>query len=199
MYVRDLVREVVAEHAAHELPLVDSLRRLDDDRVIRTLTGRGRRREPLGFGYAELTALVTPVVWLVLDQAARRTVDAAMESVTARGRAGMRRLFRRTRTPAAPDRVLAGLDPAELALVRRHILERAAERGIDPREAEALADGVVARIATAGGEQPAVTDGPDAPPAPDALPAPGAPPARDEPPAPDTPSAPAPLRPPGVS
>ncbi|KOT88633.1 hypothetical protein ADK86_31925 [Streptomyces sp. NRRL F-5755] len=157
------------------MPLVDSLRRLDDDRVIRTLTGRGRKREPLGFGYAELTALVTPVVWLVLDQAARRTVDAAMESVTARGRAGMRRLFRRTRTPAAPapDRVLAGLDPAELALVRRHILERAAERGIDAREAEALADGVVARIATAGGEQPAVTDGPDAPPAPDALRPPG--------------------------
>ncbi|WP_063762956.1 hypothetical protein [Streptomyces rimosus] len=170
MYVRDLVREVVAEHAAHELPLVDSLRKLDDDRVIRTLTGRGRKREPLGFGYAELAALVTPVVWLVLDQAARRTVDAAMESATARGRAGMRRLLRRTgtRAPAAPDRELAGLEPAELALVRRHILERAAERGIGLREAEALADSVVARIATGEGEQPAVADGPAAPPAPDA-------------------------------
>ncbi|WP_244409959.1 hypothetical protein [Streptomyces albofaciens] len=192
MYVRDLVREVVAEHAAHELPLVDSLRKLDDERVIRVLTGRGRRREPLGFGYAELTALVTPVVWLVLDQAARRTVDAAMENVTARGRAGMRRLLRRTRTrtPAAPDRVPAGLEPAELALVRRQILERAAERGIDRREAEALADGVVARIAMAGGEQPAAADGPATP---TAL---SGPTALTDPTAPTTPGT---RRPPGAS
>ncbi|MFH8411361.1 hypothetical protein ACH4FX_42390 [Streptomyces sp. NPDC018019] len=159
MYVRDVVRDVVAAHAAHELPLVDSLRRLDDDRVVRALTRRRRGREPLGFGYAELAALVTPVVWLVLDQAARRTVDAAMESVTARGRAGVRRLLRRA--PAAPDRALTGLGPAELALVRRHILERAAERGIGRREAEALADSVVARIATAPDEQPVAPEEPD--------------------------------------
>ncbi|MFD7663852.1 hypothetical protein [Streptomyces sp. NPDC059788] len=186
MLVRDVVREVVAERAAHELPLVDSLRRLDDDRVVRTLTRRKQHREPLGFGYAELAALVTPVVWLVLDQAARRGVDAAVESVTARGRAGVRRLLRRP--PAAPDRVLPGLGPAELALVRTHILERAAERGIGRREAEALADSVVARIATGRGqEEPAAPEAPDAPHSPDA---------RD---VPDGPHDPDSSRPPGAS
>ncbi|UQA97041.1 hypothetical protein [Streptomyces halobius] len=144
--VRDVVRDVVAEHAAHELPLVDSLRQFDDDRVIRTLARRGRRREPLGFGYAEAAALVTPVVWLVLDQAARRGVDAATERLMRRGRTRLRRLLRRA--PGTPDRVLIELARDELALVRTHILERATERGIDRREAEALADGVVARLAT---------------------------------------------------
>ncbi|MGW1892554.1 hypothetical protein ACWCP6_20300 [Streptomyces sp. NPDC002004] len=161
VFVRDLVRDVVAEHAAHELPLVDSLRKFDDDRVIRILTRQGRSREPLGFGYAEVAALVTPVVWLVLDQAARRAADVATESAMARGRAGVRRLLRRA--PAASDRVLIELAPAELALVRRHILEGAAERGIERREAEALADGVVARIATGRHERPEAPDTPEAP------------------------------------
>ncbi|MEU5013738.1 hypothetical protein AB0G35_26270 [Streptomyces sp. NPDC021749] len=145
--VRDVVREVVAERAAHELPLVDSLRQFDDDRVVRTLGRQGRRGEPLGFGYAEMVSLVTPVVWLVLDQAARRGVDMATENVLARGRAGLRRLLRRA--PAAPDRVLIELARDELTLVRTHILERAVERGLDREEAEALADSVVARLATA--------------------------------------------------
>ncbi|MFI9048325.1 hypothetical protein [Streptomyces sp. NPDC053427] len=145
-YVRDLVREVVGEHAPHELPLVDSLRTLGDDQVVRTLAGGGQKREPLGFGYAEVSALVTPVVWLVLDQAARRTVDRATEGLLARGQAGVRRLLRRA--PDAANRTLIALDPSELALVRTHIVEQATERGADRREAEALADGVVARIAT---------------------------------------------------
>ncbi|WP_286160200.1 hypothetical protein [Streptomyces yunnanensis] len=147
LYVRDLVREVVAEHAAHELPLVDSLRTLDDDRVVRTLTAGGQKREPLGFGYAEVSALVTPVVWLVLDQAARRTVDRATEGLLARGRAGVRRLLRRA--PDTAKHTLIALDPGELALVRTHIVEQATQRGVDRRAAEALADSVVARIATA--------------------------------------------------
>ncbi|HWM38530.1 MAG TPA: hypothetical protein VNS49_15570 [Streptomyces sp.] len=147
VYVRDLVRESVAERAAHELPLVDSLRRFDDDRIVRILTARKRKREPLGFGYAEVAALITPVLWLVLDQAARRGADRATESLLARGRSGVRRLLHRT--PAAPGRVLIELEPDELALVRTQIVERAAERGIERREAEALADSVVARIATA--------------------------------------------------
>lgn len=157
MKVRDLVREVVEEHAPHELPLVDALRRFDDDRVVRTLSRGRQRREPLGFGYAEVAALVTPVVWLVLDQVARRGVDAATEHLAVRGRERMRRLLRRA--PAAPDRELTALGPAELALVRGHILERATERGIDRAAAEALADSVVARLATSAPQEGPETPG----------------------------------------
>ncbi|MFE2218419.1 hypothetical protein ACFW93_41710 [Streptomyces canus] len=142
--IRDLVREVVAERAPQELPLVDSLRTLHDDEVIRTLTRRGQGREPLGFGYAELTALVTPVVWVVLDQVARRTIDKATDSAITRSRARLRRLIcRRT----VPDQVLPVFTPPELTVLRAHILQNAAERGIAPQDAEALADSVLARIA----------------------------------------------------
>ncbi|MFE5325468.1 hypothetical protein ACFRCG_03480 [Embleya sp. NPDC056575] len=158
--VRDLVREVIAERAPQELPLVDSLRTLDDDQVIRTLTRRRQGREPLGFGFAELAVVLTPVVWVVLDQVARRTVDAATDGAIARGRTRVRKLL--GRDPVPPPREFPELTPSELDLLRRHILERAAERGIGRREAEALADSVVARIATESDH-----DRPDAPESPD--------------------------------
>ncbi|MFJ6748519.1 MULTISPECIES: hypothetical protein [unclassified Streptomyces] len=149
--VRDVVRDVVAEHAAHELPLVEGLCRYDDDRVIRTLTRSRPREEPLGFGYAEAAALVTPVVWLVLDQAARRGVDVLAEHLAAQGRGRLRRLLRRA--PQTPARVVIELEPGELALVRQHIVARATEQGIGPQEAEILANAVVARLATTGHEE----------------------------------------------
>lgn len=148
--VRGVVRAVVAERASHELPLVEALWQLDDEQAVRILGGRGERREPLGFGLAEVTGLVTAVVWLVLDQAARRAVDTATDSAIERSRSGLRRLLRRT--PAEPPRLVPEWDRAELAAVRAQIVERAAERGIEDSEAQALADAVVAHLATADPE-----------------------------------------------
>ncbi|WP_265562187.1 hypothetical protein [Streptomyces hygroscopicus] len=144
--VRDVVRAVVTECAPHELPLVEGLLRFDDDKAVRVLAGRGARREPLGFGLTEATGLVTPVVWLVLDQAARRAADAATDGLIERGRAGLRRVLRRG--PGDPPRTLPALEPDQLAVVRTQILQRATEHGITAREAEAIADAVVARLAT---------------------------------------------------
>lgn len=158
--IRDLVREVVAECAPQELPLVDSLRTLDDDEVIRTLTWRGQGREPLGFGYAELTALVTPVVWVVLDQVSRRTIDVATDSVITQSRARLRRLMRRR---TVPNQVLPVFTPAELTVLRAHILENAAGRGIALQDAEALADSVLARIAAGTRPSPPPSETPAEP------------------------------------
>lgn len=166
--VRDVVREVVTERAAQELPLLDALWPMDDQQVVRILAGRGERRQPLGFGLVEVTGLVTAVVWLVLDQAARRAVDSAVDGVIQRSRTGVRRLLRRS--PAEPPRTVPELDRDELAAVRTQILERAIERGIDPEEARTLADAVVVQLATAGsgsaddaGPSGAGGDGPAAP------------------------------------
>ncbi|MFI8895735.1 hypothetical protein [Streptomyces paradoxus] len=145
--VRDVVRAVVTERAPHELPLVEGLFRFDDEEAVRVLDGRGPRREPLGFGLAEATALVTAVVWLVLDQVARRALDAAADGLVERGRSGLRRVLRRSAT--APPRTLPDLDRAQLSLVRTQILRHATERGIDADEATSLADAVVAHLATA--------------------------------------------------
>ncbi|GAA2403155.1 hypothetical protein [Streptomyces coeruleofuscus] len=148
--VRGVVRAVVTERASHELPLLEALWPLDDERAVRILAGQGARREPLGFGLAEVTALVTAVVWLVLDQAARRAIDTAADSAIERSRSGLRRLLRRA--PAEPPRLLPEWDRAELAALRVQIVDRAVERGIDGSEAQALADAVVAHLATADPE-----------------------------------------------
>ncbi|CAM5745966.1 hypothetical protein ACIGPN_01740 [Streptomyces afghaniensis] len=154
--VRGVVRAVVTERASHELPLLEALWPLDDERAVRILAGQGVRREPLGFGLAEATGLVTAVVWLVLDQAARRAIDTAADSAIERSRSGLRRLLRRA--PAEPPRLVPEWDRTELATVRAQIVERAAERGIDGAEAQALADAVVAHLATAEPESPEPSD-----------------------------------------
>jgi hypothetical protein len=136
---------VVAERAPQELPVVEGLFRLDDARAVRVLAGSGARREPLGFGLAEAGALVTAVVWLVLDQVARRAVDAAADGVVGRARAGLRRVLRGG--SAEPPRSLPELDRAQLTRVRAQILRRAAEQGLDDRTAQTLADTVVAHLA----------------------------------------------------
>ncbi|MEV4442700.1 hypothetical protein AB0K09_27535 [Streptomyces sp. NPDC049577] len=146
--MRDVVRESVAEHAPHELPVVDGLLGFDDEHVVRVLSGQGDRREPLGFGYAEVTAVVTSVVWLVLDQVARQAAEKVADGVVGKGRAGLRRVLRRG--AVVPPRVLAELDREQLTLVRARIVERATSQGLAGPDAEALADGVVARLAMEG-------------------------------------------------
>ncbi|WP_446038542.1 hypothetical protein [Streptomyces sp. SID1121] len=190
-----MVRDVVAERAAHELPLVDGLRELNDERVVQVLSGGGRRREALGFGYAEAATMITPVVWLVLDQVARRGVDAVTDAVTdsavRRSRRGLRRLLRRG--SADEPRTLTELDRAQLAAVRARVVERATAQGISGEQAEALADSVVARLAT-GDPAPNAPNAPDAPDAsasagsPTATPTPD--PSTPDPSTPDTPTAP---------
>ncbi|MFI0712256.1 hypothetical protein ACH4SK_16695 [Streptomyces inhibens] len=140
--MRDIVRTVVAEAAPDELVLVEGLWQYDDENVVARLAGRRRSREPLGFGLQEVTALVTPVVWIVLDEAARKVVGAAVTTATDRSKAWLRRISRR---PAAA-RAIPPLAPEQLAAVRARILELGAESGLEPGTASALAERVVARL-----------------------------------------------------
>ncbi|MFJ9033174.1 hypothetical protein ACIRQP_32590 [Streptomyces sp. NPDC102274] len=156
--VRDLVREVIADLAPDELPLLDGLFNLDDATAIRRLTGRGQRREPLGFGMGEIAVLITPVVWLTLDQAARRIADAALDSASRESTALLRRLFRRRQAPVT----MPPLTREQLVEVRRLVLETAERRGLPAERASEVADGVVAGLALA---EPDTSDdgGPDTP------------------------------------
>lgn len=146
--VRDVVRDVVAEVAPEEQPLVAGLLRFDDATVVRRLSGRGRRHEPLGFGLGEVAALVTPVVWLAVNQTAQRVVGAALDGAAGRARGALRRLSRRP-----PESVtVPPLSREQLAMVRQLVLEVAAELHLDEERARAVADAVVARLALAGPE-----------------------------------------------
>ncbi|GAB7029294.1 hypothetical protein AB0G35_33045 [Streptomyces sp. NPDC021749] len=153
--MRDVVREVAGEVAPDERLLVEGLLRIGDERAVARLRGRGRAREPLGFGVQEVTALVTPVVWLALDEAVRRAAGAAVENVGRRSKAWLRRVARR---PAAV-RVVPPLTAEQLESVRQRILELGAESGLPAATATALAERVVARLVLPPGRQVAQEGG----------------------------------------
>ncbi|NLU65948.1 hypothetical protein [Streptomyces sp. HNM0574] len=141
--VRDVVRAVVTDTAAEELPLVDALSVYDDATVVRRLGRRKPRRDPLGFGLGEIAVLVTPVVWLVLDQAARQFTDLAVQTGLARVRA----LFDRLRRRPSPPVLVPALTREQLAEVHRRVRESAQQKGLDAERAASVADSVIARLA----------------------------------------------------
>ncbi|MFJ9523224.1 hypothetical protein ACIRPK_33905 [Kitasatospora sp. NPDC101801] len=143
-----MVREVVADIAPAELVLVDGLAQFDDATAVRRLRPRGGRREPLGFGLGELATLVTPVVWLVLDQTARKFAESAVDGTLSGTRTLLRRVLRRSAGPLA----IPALTPGQLAEVRARVLESASQRGLSSDCAEAVADAVVARLAVAAAD-----------------------------------------------
>ncbi|WP_234106919.1 hypothetical protein, partial [Streptomyces venezuelae] len=149
--VRDVVADVVARQAPHELPLLQGLAALEADEALAALR-RPDGPEDLGFGLAEAAAVVTPLVWLVVDEACRSAVGAAVErSAAGLGgplRRGLRRVLRRPE-PAA-ELAVPSLDAAQLSAVHARIKEGALGRGLDTTAAEALADAVVARLAMEG-------------------------------------------------
>ena len=73
--IRAVVAEVVAEVAEEELFLVNALETLDDEAVVKRLTGQKQRRDPLGFGVEAAAAVVTSIVWIALREAVRKVVD----------------------------------------------------------------------------------------------------------------------------
>ncbi|MFF4381116.1 hypothetical protein [Kitasatospora sp. NPDC001547] len=169
--------DVVTRLAPEELPLLRGLDRLPAEEVV-ALFGRRRRGEPLGFGLAEAAALVTPVVWMAVDEACRAAVGAGV----ARAGGGLRRLWlwRRGRARPALEPPVPPLDERQLAAVHARVRTGAREAGFDEPAAGALADCVVARLAM----EPGAPAAPPAPPAPSAPPpAPPAGPGAPEPPA----------------
>ncbi|MBZ4015404.1 hypothetical protein CCS38_06525 [Streptomyces purpurogeneiscleroticus] len=150
--MRDVVREVVADIAPEELPLVDGLALLDDTVAVRRLSRRRGPREPLGFGLGEVFTLVTPVVWLVLDQMANRAVGTAVDGMVEGAKTLWRKALRRQSAPVA----VPPLSREQLAEVRQRVLETAAQRGLPEERATAIADAVVARLVLADeGDEPA--------------------------------------------
>ncbi|MGW5202890.1 hypothetical protein [Streptomyces spiralis] len=145
---------MVAEIAPEELPLVEGLRRFDDDTVIGRLRRGDRSDDPLGFGLGEVTTLLTPVVWLSLDEVARRMVGSAIDGATKSAKRKLRRIFRRSGEPLT----VPALTRNQLSEVRRSVMESAVRSGVERRLSEGLADAVVVRLALGTREQ--LTDGP---------------------------------------
>jgi hypothetical protein len=141
-----VVRDVVSEIAPEELVLLDASAALDDAQVARLLERRNRE----GFGMGDGVELTTPVVWLVVNEAAHQSVDAVTDSAVWRDmRSVVRRLFRRRTAPV----VVPPLTLDQLDEVSRSVLLAAAQRGLSEQRAQVIAHAVVARLALGAPEQ----------------------------------------------
>lgn len=154
--VRDVVRAVIAEVAPEELPVVDGLRRFDDDTVMARLANPRRGREPLGFGLQEMVCLATPVIWVALDESVRRIVGRTIDEAPTRWGRRLRRVFRRRTAPVT----IPPLNADQVAEVRRRILELSAQAGMEAERAAVLADRVAVGLLLPA-DSPAPPDGTD--------------------------------------
>jgi hypothetical protein len=134
-----LARAVVARLAPEEAPLVEA--------------GVEARSEPagaervLGFGLEVAVPLLAPVALAVAQEVARYVGDRLGDALRGgRGPIGwLRRGRPRRRRPARLE-----LTPPQLAEVRRLARERARALGLSESRADALADAIVASLATDG-------------------------------------------------
>jgi hypothetical protein len=93
--VRDVVRAVVESKAGHELAYFGKLTRFDDSWALWCLRRRRGRDESLAFGPGETAALITSVVWIAINEAAKDFGTAAGDGMFVGLRALLRRLLRR--------------------------------------------------------------------------------------------------------
>ena len=140
--VRDVVRNVVGEVAPAELPLIESLSQVDDTTALRLLTRRRRRRDPLGFGLDEVVVLVSPVVWIVVNEAAKRAANSAIDSGAKAARSSVRRALGRRREAVT----IPPLSPAQIADVEERVLELAVDSGLTTQRANVLAKSVAGQL-----------------------------------------------------
>lgn len=133
---------MIGEVAVNELFIVDGLGLYDDDAVVRRLKRGGKRNEPLGFGVEEVTALATPVLWLALDEMAKRLAERAADGALT----GVKGLARKLLHKDSAKRTLPELSEDDLGEVERLLTELAATRGLDSALAQAIATVAVARL-----------------------------------------------------
>ncbi|SEB55558.1 hypothetical protein SAMN04490356_0537 [Streptomyces melanosporofaciens] len=141
--VRGIVTPLIAEHVPHERELLEYVQPLDDDAITRLFT-RPDSDELLGFGVAEVASLITPVVWLVVNEFVTRGAGVAADGFFARIRA------RFSRTPARGTGVAVDpvpLTPEQQKAVYQRVYDEACLRGLEEAAAKQLGEAVVARLA----------------------------------------------------
>lgn len=144
--LRELIAELVAEFAPEEQALIDALQEFDDPTALARLRASAQRDGRLGFGLDTATALISPIVWIAVDETVRRIVDSTSDH--ARDSRLLKRLLPgRRREPAVV--VIPPLTPDQLRLVEQSVTEAAQHAGLGPKRTEEIANGVVSRLAIA--------------------------------------------------
>ncbi len=133
----DVLQGVVAERAPEERDTAADLLNREPDEITRMLSSRGGDSE-LGFGLGEVAVLVTPLVWMVLQQFAQELAGATVRAATGRLSAAWRRLRGRPGSVSALPR----LDEAQLEELCDIVTRRAQESGLAEDSARQLAASV---------------------------------------------------------
>jgi hypothetical protein len=135
----DVVRDVVAELAPEELPVVDGVLAL---RNRDSWSGRprwGSRSEPLGFGWDGIGTLVTAIVFVALESLS----EGATDSLVQRLKGWVKRRFGKARKQP----VELTFTPEQLAAVYDTVREVARKYGeIDDEKSERIADALHRRL-----------------------------------------------------
>jgi hypothetical protein len=133
-----LVRAIVERAAPEELPMVDGLSVADDETIVARLTRRPPRDERLGFGVDDVTVLLTPVLYIVLDEALRKIVGGSLDGLGRR----LRRVARRRKTTPVLD-----LSPQQITEIAARVTEVARERGVPEEKVDGVAEAVAEVLA----------------------------------------------------
>ncbi|MBF9067268.1 hypothetical protein [Streptacidiphilus fuscans] len=146
-----LARDIVACIAPDELPVVAAYARQRPSLVARRLRSRRHRRDPLAFGIEASVGLVSPLVWLAVNEAVRRMGANAGEGVSKRLARAMRRLSRRKlgQSDQPPSPEVITFTREQLAVVHATAVKSAARHGVGSRKGAVMADTIVAALAIA--------------------------------------------------
>ncbi|MDO0929856.1 hypothetical protein QQY24_32615 [Streptomyces sp. TG1A-8] len=132
----------MAERAPEEQDTAADLLNRDPDEITRMLSSRSGDSE-LGFGLGEVAVLVTPLVWMVLQQFAQELAGVTVRAATGRLSTAWRRL--RGRPPESVS-ALPRLDEAQREELRGIVRQRAQEAGLAEDTAGQLALSVIRHI-----------------------------------------------------
>ena len=149
---RGIVRAVIVELEPGEVAALDGLLRYDDAQVGQWLRKRRRGGGTVGFGFNDVALVLTPVVWMVVDEAMRDVVGKGIDE-SAKGLGGLfRRMLRRRKKVSTPP-ALPPLDEDQLARVRAIVAASAKRRGVSQRRAAEIAELVAKQLERDDGQR----------------------------------------------
>ncbi|GAA1214985.1 hypothetical protein [Pseudonocardia alaniniphila] len=138
--ISTVVRAVVTQAAPEELPMVDGLSGATDEVIVARLSQGPARDERLGFGLEDVAVLVSPVLYIALDQAVRKIVDDSIDGARRRAPRWARWFARRGK--AAPT-VPPALSAHHIAEIRDQVTALAKERGVPADKIERVREALV--------------------------------------------------------
>lgn len=149
--VDKLARGVVQRIAPDEIPQFLSVARTFHAASGRQVRRAARRNEPLGIGADGVTTMLSLAVLYIVsklaDSVLQRCADVTATSLTGRIGGWLGRVVRRGRpSPEGEAEWVPG--PEQLATIRAVAGRKARRLGLNAEQAELVADGIVAELAT---------------------------------------------------